>query len=402
MRYDKARYINENMVELLLAELVEIPSPYFLEKDIMDFIYGWLTERDLPAQYHHYYEGKVTKYNGINIVGTLKGGSSGPTVLLNGHADTVNQCEGWSRDPLRASIEDNRLYGLGALDMKSGVTAILLALNAFKQLVPRFKGQIQYTIVSDEEGPYGLGTDALILDGTIGKADIAVVTEPSSAFSGRTFPCLCLGARGGWNYTVTLTGKASHAANPELGINAISDAARVLLELEKSKMCHDEKLGRGDISVIGIAGGGAACSVADRASFTVFRHSVREESRDYIEQELHQAVIRAKIQSTAVFSFRDAPHSACVGFDPYIVDEGNPYVDVFKASVQEAIGCKAETGYFSSIGDFNYIGSRLKIPTLVFGPHGANYHMPDEYVELDSVKKTADVLFTFLVKLLAE
>ena len=56
--------------------------------------------------------------------------------------------------------------------------------------------------------------------------------------------------------------------------------------------------------------------------------------------------------------------------------------------------------YFSSIGDFNYLGSRLKVPTFVFGPNGANYHTANEYVEIDSVVKTARIIYEFLIKTL--
>jgi succinyl-diaminopimelate desuccinylase len=238
------------------------------------------------------------------------------------------------------------------------------------------------------------------LDKLIEKADIAIVTEPSCSFSGTSFPCLCLGARGGWNYTVSFTGKASHAANPEMGINAISDASKVLLELEKSISLEDEKLGKGSISVIEMNGGGEACSVADKAYFTIFRHVVRGEDRAYIEKELFEAVEQASIKSSVEFSFRDAPHSECAGFEPYIVEESNPYSELFIESIQRAAGTTANIAYFSSIGDFNHIGARMKIPTFVFGPQGSNYHMADEYVHISSVVKTAEILFDYLVRLL--
>ncbi|KUO68988.1 MAG: peptidase [Clostridia bacterium BRH_c25] len=400
MIYNIDRYINRQNAETLLAKLIEIHSPYFHEEEIMDFTYNWLCERQLPAQYHRYKENKITHYEGTNILGSIKGASGGPKVLLNAHLDTVNICEGWIRNPLKAEIEGDKMYGLGALDMKSGAAAMLLAVEAFKNLVPDFRGEILYTLVSDEEGPYGLGTDALIMDKLIDRADIAIVTEPSSSFSGTSFPCLCLGARGGWNYTVTFTGKASHAANPEMGINAISDAAKVLLELEKSVSTVDEKLGKGSISVIEMNGGGAACSVADKAYFTIFRHVVRGEDRSYIEKEVFDAVERANIKSSVEFSFRDAPHSECAGFEPYIVEEDNPYSKLFIESIGKISGTNANIAYFSSIGDFNHIGARMKIPTFVFGPQGINYHMADECVHISSVVKTAEILFDYLVRLL--
>ena len=393
-------YINYDRVVDLLTDLVKIESPYFHEAEIMDYTHAWLQKRGLPAEFHRYNESKITKFKGTNIVGELVGHEDGPTVLLNGHLDTVKICDGWTKDPLGAEIEGGKLYGVGALDMKGGDAAIMLALEAFAKTVPRFNGKVLYTFVSDEEGPYGLGTDALIVDNMLKDADVAVVPEPSSGFCGIEFPCLCLGARGGWNYTVTVTGKSAHAANPQQGINAITEASKLIYELEKSEFIVHEKLGRGDICIIDIKGGGAACSVADTAEFSVFRHVTIGEDRDYLKREVESAAKRAKIRGDFSVKFRDAPNPDSVGFQPYVVSESNPYTKAFKESVFDITKEDAHIAYFSSIGDFNYLGSRARLPTYIFGPNGKNYHSADEYVELDSVIKTSKVIYDFLKRVL--
>lgn len=392
--------LDQKSVEKLLEDLISIYSPYLREEEIMRYIFKWFSSRNIPAELHEYSDHKILKYDGINVVGRLKGNREGPVILLNGHADTVEKTSGWSTDPLKPHIENGRLYGLGALDMKAGVAAIMLAIEAFYNNHKDFAGEVIYTIVSDEEGPYGLGTDAVILDGLADDAECAIVTEPSSGFSGKEFPVLCLGARGGYNYTVYLKGKASHAANPEKGINAISEASKLIVELEKSVLIEDEKLGRGDIAVISIEGGGAACSVAEMASFTVFRHVVRGETKDYLINEVHEAAKRAGIRAEIKVVFRDSPHNLNDGFMPYVIDENDHYATLLHRSIEEVTGRKAAIDYFSSIGDFNYLGTRLKIPTLVFGPSGDNFHSSDEYVELDSVLKTCEVIYDFLEKTL--
>ncbi|WP_132243543.1 M20 family metallopeptidase [Marinisporobacter balticus] len=393
-------YINRDRTTELLTKLIEIHSPYFHEEEIMKFTYAWLEERDLKPAFHRYEENKVTKFKGTNVIGSIKGREKGPCILLNGHLDTVNICEGWEKDPLKATIEGDRLYGLGALDMKSGVVALLLAIEAFKNIVEDFNGEILYSFVSDEEGPYGLGTNALIEDGIVKDIDAAIVTEPSSGFCNIDFPCLCLGARGGYNYTVEFKGKAAHAANPEMGNSAIVDCAKVMLELKESDMIEDPELGKGSICIIESGGGGQACSVADTAFFTVFRHIVMGEDKEYIKKELYEAVKRANIKSEVKIKFRDAPSDESQGFQPYIVNKENAYVDMILGSVHKICNRKPEISYFSSIGDFNYLGARLKVPTFVFGPNGANYHTANEYVEIDTVVKTANIVYEFLVNAL--
>jgi succinyl-diaminopimelate desuccinylase len=392
--------INEKNTEKLLSDLIRIYSPYFEEENIMEFVHDWLKERNIPVEYHHYEDDKVTKFKGVNVIGELKGNKSGKKVLINGHMDSVQLCEGWTKDPLDPVVEEGRMYGLGSLDMKSGSAAAMMAIEAFKNAVPDFDGSIVYHFVSDEEGPYGLGTNFIIHDNLIPDVDVAIVPEPSAGFTGVNFPCLCLGARGGYSYTVEFTGKSAHAANPQNGICAIEAASKVIMELKKTELKVDPYLGTGDICVIDMNGGGAACSVADKASFTVFRHIVMGEDKETIKKELDDAVKAADIDADYEIKFREAPTPDSDGFLPYRVDEDNEYSVKFKESIKSVTDKDPEIAYFQSIGDFCYIGSRLNVPTLVFGPGGENYHGADEYVIIEDVIKTAEVIYDYLVRIL--
>ena len=392
--------IDEERVLELLGSLVGIHSPYFQEAAVMDFARDWLERRGFGPELHRFHEAEKTDFRGVNVVGRVPGGKPGPRVLLNAHLDTVNICKGWKSDPLVPRRDGNRLYGLGALDMKAGAAAIMLAMYAFKRRHPVFSGEIVYALVSDEEGPYGLGTQAAIRDGLFDGVDLAFIPEPSSGFCKVPFPCLCLGARGGYNYTVSFAGKAAHAANPEDGVSAIVDAARVMIELKAAAGLRDERLGGGSVCVIETRGGGQACSVADEASFTVFRHVVRGEDEAYLRAELNAAAERAGIRSTMTAVFRDGVFGGSGGFDPYIADEASPYTAALKESIADVTGKPANIAYFSSIGDFNTVATRLGVPTYVFGPDGENYHTRDEFVYVDSAVDTARVLLRFLERLL--
>lgn len=391
--------IEEKIVELL-TQLIEIYSPYFQEDEIMDFAYNWLKDKEIPVRYHKYKEDKVTNFHGTNVVGNIKGEKDGLRILLNGHLDTVTLSHGWTKDPLKATIEGDRLYGLGALDMKGGSAAIMIALEAFVRNNKDFKGEIVYTLVSDEEGPYGLGTDAAILDGLMENIDLSLVPEPSSGFSGIKFPCLCLGARGGYNYKVDIYGKSSHVASPELGIDAILDGAKLICELNKSELKEDPLLGKGTLVVIETSGGGAAASVADRSSFTVFRHVVRGEDKDFLIKEVEKAAERANIESRYEMNFRESPHEGVDGFKPYTVDKDNPFTRIVQETIEEVTGKHAKEAYFSSMGDFNYLGTKVDAPVFIFGPNGENYHSPDEWVSINDLVKTCKVIYNLLIKLL--
>ena len=151
----------------LLRQLVEIESPYFHEDDVMAFVNKWLNERGVPAEIHTFYEGKETMFNGKNVVGIMDSGKPGPVIYLGGHLDTVSLCNGWTKPPFEGVVEGDYMYGVGTLDMKAGCAAIMLTLEKFAKeyFEPgKAKGKLVYHLVSDEEGPYGLGTVFIIND----------------------------------------------------------------------------------------------------------------------------------------------------------------------------------------------------------------------------------------------
>lgn len=385
----------------LLMQLVKIPSPYFHEDLIMDFVKEWFLQENIPAQILPYHEDKVTDFHGKNVVLELKGAQEGPVIHLNGHLDTVNLCQGWTRDP-NGEISGDRLYGVGVLDMKSGCAATMMALKEFRKTHKTFKGTIKASFVSVEEGPYGMGTNALIESGFLSDVDFSVISEPSSGFNDKPFPDICLGARGGYGLEVEFFGKAAHAATPELGISAAKDAAAVIRELDHINFLEDEHLGKGTCCVIAMEADGGACSVPDYAKIKLFRHTVRGEDENLILREIDEAVSRAGIKGTYQVHFREAPSEGSRGFMPYTVSVDEPLVKTFAASVRGISGKEPSFSYFQSIGDFNYLGTRIGAPALIFGAAGESFHGKDEYAELESVWQTAKILHDFLVRVLVD
>lgn len=391
--------IGRQEVTELLAELIRIPSPYFAEAQIMEFARGWLEQRNVPARVHTYFDEKVTGERGENIVGCLDSGRVGPCIYLNGHLDTVKLCEGWTVPPYDGIIQGRLMYGVGALDMKAGCAALMSALAAFRENVRSFHGRIIYHFVSDEEGPFGLGTTFLIRDGEVDRPDFALVAEPSAGFVGQPFPVISPGARGGYNYIIRVEGTSAHAAAPEAGVNAAVDAAKIICELEHIPMRTDPKLGPASNCVIALRGGGSACSVPDTAEIEVFRHIVTGESIRTIEAEVREAVRRANISGAWQLVMREAP---CEGFDggflPFTTPEDSPYIKQLIHSVESVCGEEPRLSYFRSMGDFNLIAA-AGIPTVLFGPEGKNYHSADECVDLGSVYKTAETIYDFLIRI---
>ena len=184
--------------------------------------------------------------------------------------------------------------------------------------------KIKLALVSDEEGPYGLGTNALIEDGYLSDVDFSIITEPSAGFDGKPFPDVCLGARGGYGLEIRFYGKSAHAANPEKGHSALLDAAKVAQALEQVDYVEDPHLGKGTCCVVGISADGGACSVPDFAVLRLFWHIVVGESPDTIVREIEKAVQRAGITGRYEICFPRSTVRGPRGFMPYTVPRTNP------------------------------------------------------------------------------
>lgn len=155
-----------------------------------------------------------------NVLGAFERGE-GPTVMLNGHLDTVPTGDPalWPHPPLDAVVEDGRIWGRGASDMKSSLAAMTVAAAAAAER--GFSGTLIVAgVVQEEVG--GLGSRWL---GESMHPDVVVLGEPSKLQ-------LKLGHRGRIEVDVRLAGRIAHAANAELGENALYRAARFLERLE--------------------------------------------------------------------------------------------------------------------------------------------------------------------------
>lgn len=395
--------INRNKVEELISKLVKIPSPWFKEKKITKFVKEWLEERNLNPWYHQVAETKMTNFEGNNVIAEI-GNNQGPTILLNAHMDTVKICDGWKRDPFAAQVEGDKLYGLGALDMKSGLAAAMIAIELLKKIEDQLKGKVIFTAVVDEEGPYGLGTDALIRDGITNQCDMAIVTEPAAAFApkGIRNPCLLIGARGRYLYDIRVKGTAAHGSMPYLGINAVVDASKIILELQKMKLGSHPFLGKGSLCVLMIEGGGETISVPDQCRILADRHVVIGETEERVKKDVEEAIKKLDIKSEIKIGFRDAPYPEVKGYGAYITSREHKLVKEFENSFAKLSGQKPVLSSFVSIGDFNYLGdkNRANLPTVIIGADGDNVHAPEEYVDLESATEITKVLIGGLINLL--
>src|SRR5579859_3808023 len=258
----------------LLRQLVAIDSvnPDLVpggagEGNIARFVAEWLKRAGLEVIVDEVAPGRP------NIVGIARGSGGGRSLLLNAHMDTVG-VTGMER-PHDPYIENNRLYGRGAFDMKGGLAAIMMAGATARRR--GLRGDVIVTAVVDEEFA-SIGTEAIVRQW---RADAAIVTEPTELD-------ICTAHKGFAWFTVETQGVAAHGSRPDLGVDAIVEMGKVLVGLEELDLAlraasPHRLLGTGSVHASLIEGGQELSSYPERCTLSIERRTIPGETMQRVE-----------------------------------------------------------------------------------------------------------------------
>lgn len=165
-------------------------------------------------------------------------GSGDPVLVFLGHVDVVPSGpeSDWASPPFEPTVRDGMLHGRGAADMKSGVAAMVVALEQFVAAHPDHPGTVALLVTSDEEGPTNLDGVRRVAQHfrEIGqRIDWCVVGEPSS--QEKLGDLIRVGRRGSLSATLTVHGVQGHVAYPDKASNPIHAVAPALAELAATR-----------------------------------------------------------------------------------------------------------------------------------------------------------------------
>ncbi len=369
---------NSEEAAALTAHLVSFRSYPGDEGPVQRAVAAWLDANGLEPEF------MPTEEERPNVIARVENGP-GPTLLLNGHVDTVLAAQGWSADPWKGWREGDRLYGLGAADMKSGVAVAMLATRALARRRDLWRGTVLFTSVVDEEA-YSIGARAIVDART--QADYCVVTE-----SGFEHPTL--GAVGKVLVRGDVIGKAAHGSWPQAGINAAVEAARLVARLDELPLGKHPRLEPTQCLLSLTSGNDQyVITVPEKARFTINRHIVPGETGETVLAEMR--ALAASLDSPARFSFAiDPPY-----YPPWEISAEHPFVQRFASAYAAEVGHRPEYNYNSGVADTNYFAADLGVPSIQFGPRGANYHQRDEWVDVPSLGATIRILLRLAVDVL--
>jgi len=320
-----------------------------------------------------------------NLLAVLPGRRDGaPLLMLNGHMDTVPPSGSMRYPPFAAEVHDGRLWGRGAVDMKGAVAAMTVALAALRRAGVRPpRPVVLAAVIAEESG--NLGTAAL---GTGGPpADLAVVGEPSGLAIIPTH-------RGVYRCEVVVHGRAAHGSTPELGVNAIGLAARLIVALDERLpvMWKDQRhpvLGGPSVNIGTIRGGIATNVVPDRCEFTFGKRMVPGDSPERVRADL-ETVIAATIGAAQAELVGDAKFDA-VARPPLDIAADHPLVRTLADAVDAITGRPAAIGRFQEFTDAAVLQA-AGTSAVVFGPGDlALAHTDDEHVPVDALHAAARI-----------
>lgn len=331
-----------------------------------------------------------------NVIACIRGKRPGPKLLFDGHIDTVPVPDPskWTHDPFAAEIVDGRIYGRGTSDMKGAVAAYTCAAARFAKETNRdFAGEIYVDGVVHEECFEGVAARAI---SAFVKPDYVVIGEASHLN-------LKVGQRGRAEVVVETFGKPCHSANPEKGINAVYQMARVIEAIRTLEPPHHPVLGDGILELTDIKSFPypGASVVPDYCRATYDRRLLVGETKESVLapiQALLDKLMAEDPQLKAKVSYAVGKEKCYTGneisgerfFPGWLYDQNDDFVQAVYQELQAM-------GYTPSITEYNFCtnGSHYAgeagIKTFGLGPSLENLaHTIDEYIEIDQLQKVCD------------
>lgn len=319
-----------------------------------------------------------------NLYATADFGAGGRFLVFTGHSDTVGVAPGWQTDPFELVEQDGILHGLGVVNMKGGVACQLAALKALLAGGQGLSGRLGFALTVDEEGE-SLGTRAL-LSTPYAACDAMLLAEH---FFGSSPDDYLPGAGAGkLLYRVQVQGRAAHGFRPHLGVNAVDDAARIVLALDRLPRRQHPQFGTGTVCTLKLSGGyGERYEMLVPAACTaiVNRLLVPGESHDEALQQLRELINGLGLRSDVEIDL--VPPS----FNAYALDMQAPILAAFRPAYAAVRGREPQFGPHLGITNANVFAGEGGIPTVVFGPKGGLHHSAAEYAEAASLEPVARV-----------
>jgi len=309
-------------------------------------------------------------------------GDSGPNFAFAGHTDVVpvGDAAAWGGDPFAGTVENGRLRGRGAADMKGALAAMVAAVSTF---VGNGKpaGSISFLITGDEEGKALNGTRSLLdwMKANGETVDACVLGEPTNPDTLGT--TIKVGRRGSMTGRLTVHGTQGHVAYPHLADNPLPRLIRLLKALSELRLdSGTAHFDPSNLEVVSIDVGNTASNVIPAKGGAVF--NVR------FNDSYGSATLEALIRKTL--------DDAGGGYDLEFEITGESFLTppgalagIVRDAVQAATGLTPAYSTTGGTSDARFIHHHC--PVVEFGLVGETMHKVDENVAVADVLALTEI-----------
>ncbi len=369
----------------LTKQLIKFHSITPFHGGAIDFLANLLKEYSFDVKINSY--GKEG-YLATNLYATF--GKGEPHICFLGHIDVVPPGEGWDTDPFNAHEKNGNIYGRGAVDMKSGVAAIIASCINYCYNTPIVKGKVSILITSDEEGIAEFGTKSVLKDLVSQgyKWDFCIVGEPTCKnIIGDT---ILIGRKGSMNCELTIHGKQGHVAYFDIANNPNTILIKILNELINTPIDKGSDLfSASSFQVTSIDTKNEITNVIPAktiAKFNIRFNPIQEEEtllnflNEKIKKYSDNFELNSRIDSQSYFS------------------KNSPFIEMFATVIKQTLGVNPKLLTDNAASDARFIAEHC--PVIEFGLKYEMAHQINEFVSIKDLQNIYTVYYNALCKLL--
>lgn len=323
-----------------------------------------------------------------NIIATLETGRPGPTLLFNGHIDTLPVPEGYSHPPFEPYVAADRLFGAEINNMKGAVGAMIAAMEVLHGMRDNLRGRIVLSAVMGECDTLGLGTLHLLESGI--EADFAINGEPTDL---RVMTCHV----GVTQIRLRAEGVSVHVCRKSEGPNALHKLIPALARLSVDCLSFEPHVDFPDLPNLNVGhvkGGSMASMQADNAEALIDVRTVPGMTPEGVLADIRASIGTDETGDPLVTAELIARPHFCQQH-PFFVAAGEPVV---KAVVQAHETQSGRAPYVGPLFPQVYFGtdashlSRAGIPTVIYGPGKVDeINVVDESMPVSDMMTAANV-----------
>ena len=331
-----------------------------------------------------------------NVIARLNGGQPGPVLMLSGHIDTKppGDLGAWNHDPWEPHTDGVRLTGLGVVDMKAAVAAMVYSAAALRH-VGGFSGQLQLVFTADEEYGSVFGAEWLAESGLL-EADVAVIGEPVGIE--RDWEAIDLVSRGAALFKISLRGNQMHSCLSDRfrPVSATQSMARLINRMSSGLLEHLTFTphpidGSGPtVNIAEVVSGGIDYGfVPGAAEFKSSVPTVPGMTRTQFEQDVIGYLEAVGAEEPDL----EAEYETDMWIPPSEIPASHPIVGCLQEAGRQVLGHAPPLGVFPGATDAPHFSSTARIPTVpAFGPGLLTHaHMPNEWIDIRTIPQAAKI-----------